>query len=196
MLGRSCCHQSHMGIATMVPLMNCAHLPILLPQNTEPSFDRLQIKSQIGLEILIRMTEFISQFFFMFYPEGMFECILAETAREMNHGPVPRGKSALGRIMSSLEKNIVAWDVCLVGEQGEGCLSESLPLNKTKMWELLNGTEGFLLHLHGPVFWNPSSIYVIITTTSRISEIWKNKYDGILGNMKNVGGSFKFISIA
>ena len=57
----------------MVPLMNCAHLPILLPQNTEPSFDRLQIKSQIGLEILIRMTEFISQFFFMFYPEGMFE---------------------------------------------------------------------------------------------------------------------------
>ena len=51
--------------------MNCTHLPILLlttpiPQTTapqkhycEPSFDRLQIKSQIGLEILIRMTWFI-----------------------------------------------------------------------------------------------------------------------------------------
>ena len=79
MLGRSCCHQSHMGIAwlhTAVPLMNCTHLPILLlttpiPQTTaipqkhycEPSFDRLQIKSQIGLEILIRMTEFMAIFF-------------------------------------------------------------------------------------------------------------------------------------
>ena len=43
--------------------------PPLPPPNTEPSFDRLQIKSQIGLEILISGWDWIFPFFMFYHPQ-------------------------------------------------------------------------------------------------------------------------------